>query len=204
MPLFPLQLVAYPQETVNLHIFEDRYKQLIRDVEEKDLTFGIPLYNNDKIAEYGTEMNLTQIFKVYESGEMDIQAQGVGIFRIKEFFNPMPDKLYAGGKVEMVDFSLGEDNILPEEILSLTENLYGVLGIAKPIDMSNSFELGHHIGFSVEQEYELLKIAEESDRQQIILSHLKRIIPLIKEMEKLKGKIRMNGHFKYFDPLKLQ
>ena len=45
LPLFPLQSVFYPGETVPLHIFEDRYKQLINDCRKEALTFGIPVYS---------------------------------------------------------------------------------------------------------------------------------------------------------------
>ncbi|MEO1628994.1 MAG: LON peptidase substrate-binding domain-containing protein, partial [Bacteroidota bacterium] len=46
-PLFPLKLVVYPGEQLNLHIFEPRYKQLIRECEQNKVTFGIPAFIND-------------------------------------------------------------------------------------------------------------------------------------------------------------
>jgi ATP-dependent Lon protease len=42
LPLFPLNLVVFPHEKLNLHIFEPRYRQLVRDCLEQNLTFGIP------------------------------------------------------------------------------------------------------------------------------------------------------------------
>ena len=57
LPLFPLQSVFFPGESVPLHIFEERYKQLIRDCRQEAQTFGIPVYIENTIA-YGTEVQL--------------------------------------------------------------------------------------------------------------------------------------------------
>ncbi|RMF03686.1 MAG: peptidase, partial [Bacteroidetes bacterium] len=100
LALFPLQIVVFPGESVNLHIFEPRYRQLVADCQGKGHTFGIPPYHNGRILEYGTELRLVEIVKTYPQGEMDIRTQGMGIFRIKEFFPKLHDRLYAGGLVE--------------------------------------------------------------------------------------------------------
>ena len=71
LPLFPLESVYFPNEKVPLHIFEERYMQLIQDCREDALTFGVPVYINDTLA-YGTEMTLVEIMKTYENGEMDL------------------------------------------------------------------------------------------------------------------------------------
>ena len=60
LPMFPLELVAYPGQKLSLHIFEDRYQQLIRDCEEDDISFEIPTYINYRM-EYGVEMKLLTI-----------------------------------------------------------------------------------------------------------------------------------------------
>ena len=57
LPLFPLQSVFYPGETVPLHIFEERYKQLINDCRKEALTFGIPVFIDNGIK-FGTEVQL--------------------------------------------------------------------------------------------------------------------------------------------------
>ena len=58
LPLFPLKLVAFPGEQLNLHIFEPRYKQLFRECEENQITFGIPAFIDNKIMDIGTELKL--------------------------------------------------------------------------------------------------------------------------------------------------
>lgn len=59
--IFPLGIVVYPGEQLNLHVFEPRYKQLISACIAEQKPFGIPVVINKKIMEYGT---LVQIKKV--------------------------------------------------------------------------------------------------------------------------------------------
>ena len=54
LPLFPLRLVAFPGEDLNLHIFEPRYKELIQECDEKGITFGLPPFIDDKMQTFGT------------------------------------------------------------------------------------------------------------------------------------------------------
>ena len=71
LPLFPLQTVFFPGETVPLHIFEDRYKQLIQDCLKEAMTFGIPVYIDKSLA-YGTEVQLKEVVNTYVDGSMDV------------------------------------------------------------------------------------------------------------------------------------
>ena len=84
IPIFPLGIVVYPGEELNLHIFEPRYKELIIDCRDNKKLFGIPSVINNKISEMGTLMELVEITEVYDSGEMDIKTKGLQVFRILE------------------------------------------------------------------------------------------------------------------------
>ncbi|MFT4741774.1 MAG: hypothetical protein ACI9L9_002568, partial [Marivirga sp.] len=63
------------------------------------------------------------------------------------------------------------------------------------------FDVGHKIGLSKELEYELLLIKDELTRQKFLLIHLEVIIPKLRDINKTKAKIKMNGHFRKYDPL---
>ena len=94
IPIFPLELIVYPGEKVNLHIFEDKYKQLISDVHKEKKLFGIPPVIKNKIAETGTQVSIEEIVKQYDDGKMDIVVKGISIFRILEVIESIPAKLY--------------------------------------------------------------------------------------------------------------
>jgi uncharacterized protein len=61
--------------------------------------------------------------------------------------------------------------------------------------------VAHHAGLSLEEEYELLGLLKEIQRQEYLKRHLSKVLPLIAEMEALKEKIRLNGHFKNLSSL---
>src|SRR5215203_4825288 len=82
IPIFPLSVVVYPGEKLPLHIFEPRYKQLIRECHELKKPFGIPTVIKNNVQEMGTLVMLHDIVKEYENGEMDIRTEGLQVFRI--------------------------------------------------------------------------------------------------------------------------
>lgn len=205
LPLFPLNLVVFPNEKLNLHIFEPRYRQLINECLAHQTTFGIPAFINNRIERYGTEMRIIALNKLYEDGRMDIETQGTQIFKLLSFDNPVENKLYAGGETETVALIDDSDETVFVELVSALKRLYKLLQLNLELDFRTyqymSFEIAHKVGLSVEQEFELLTIASESERQQYLLNHLKKAIPIIYDMERTKERVRMNGHFKHFDPL---
>ena len=73
LPQFPLSIVAFPGEKVNLHIFEPRYRQLVSECFDNNTCFGIAPFYNGELIFYGTEMKVLEISKVYEDGKMDIK-----------------------------------------------------------------------------------------------------------------------------------
>ncbi len=204
LALFPLTIVVFPREKLNLHIFEPRYKQLIHECLATEKTFGIPAFLNNSVGNYGTEVKILAVEKKYENGEMDVRLQGVGIFVIKHFDKQAPGRLYAGGEVEAVVTSDEEDSSTKLRIREYVQQLYEILGIDKlMIDLHKdfkAFDIAHHLGFSTEQEYALLQIAREQERQEVILQHLMQILPLMQETERLKERVKLNGHFKNIIP----
>lgn len=205
LPFFPLSLVVYPQEKLNLHVFEPRYRQLIDECISDETTFGMPAFFNNKIADYGTEMQITALNKRYDDGRMDIETVGLGIFKLLSFENPVEDRLYAGGDTEEVELIDDASEQVLTDLLQHIKQLYELLQMKLEIDLRIaqfvSFEIAHRIGLSVEQEYELLTMPSEADRQVYLLEHLRRTIPVVYDMERTKARVRLNGHFKHFDPL---
>lgn len=202
--MFPLELVAYPAEQVNLHIFESRYKQLINECHENETTFGLLPYINEQPNEYGTEMRIKEIVKTYNDGKMDIKTEGIGIFRMIEFVKKVPNKLYSGGIISRIELIADSIPSLLAKNMALMRELFDIMHIESRAILNKenlqSFEIAHHVGFSIAQEYELLTIKKESVRLKLILEHLKRVIPVIREAELLKEKIKLNGHFKNIKP----
>lgn len=203
LPMFPLELVAYPTEQVALHIFEERYQQLLIDCEEQYLNFGIPTFI-DGTLHYGTEMELVKVVKRYPSGASDILCKGVRIFEMSRFDTTAGEKLYAGGEVRFLENELQGSEQNRKRLQQAFTSFYTALGTDLPApldDRFNSYTLAHKAGFTLDQEYELLQILSEDERVAFILSHLEVMTTTLAAVDRTKELIALNGHFKHFDPL---
>ena len=200
IPLFPLAIVVYPGEELNLHIFEPRYKQLINDCKENKKPFGIPTVINDKVSELGTLVEIIEISETYESGEMDIKNKGLEVFRILEEIMEVPGKLYNGAIVNYPENVLKSNSKTMEKMLEIIRQLHSILNVEKnfnkPTNKLLSYDIAHHIGLGLREEYEVLAIFLEQQRQEYLKQHLLRVLPIVSEMETLKSRIKLNGHFK--------
>ncbi len=205
LPFFPLKLVAFPGEPLNLHIFEPRYKQLVNECLENDSTFGIPVFHNDNVLDFGTEMRVTNLVRTYPTGEMDINTEAVRAFKINSFEHQVEGKLYAGGKVTFLPNEMDGTNEQLDHLKQLAGKLVKLIHMDEELDVTavaHSFELAHKMGLSLEQEYDMLQMTSEYVRQEYMINHLERALPLVREMELARERIKMNGHFRHLDPLK--
>jgi len=200
LPQFPLTIVVFPGEVVNLHIFEPRYKQLIIDSYGHKTTFGIPVVIDNKVSQYGTEVELVNIFKKYDSGEMDIRVQGKRIFKLSDYQDRMEGKLYGGATAEFITTTGETDAAMSELIQQKVKILFKNLGVSKELKGFDPYDLGHYVGFSKEEEYNFLKVTNKKKQQQLILDQLDKLIPIIEKSSLLKARIQLNGEFRKFDP----
>lgn len=208
VPIFPLGIVVYPGESLNLHIFEPRYKQLINECHTANKPFGIPTVIENRVQDYGTAVRIKEITTVHDNGEMDIKTEGEKVFRLLEVIKEIPDKLYSGAIVNYpVNHEAGNAEVM-RRLLDTVKELHKLLKVEKDFKKSeeqlNSYDLAHHVGFSLQEEYEFLNLMHERQRQEYIKRHLSKVIPLVAEMENLKEKVKLNGHFKNLSAFKFE
>ncbi len=209
IPVFPLGIVVYPGEHLNLHIFEPRYKQLVNECYTEGKPFGIPAVINNKLNEMGTLVRIAEMVKTYENGEMDIKTQGVCVFRVLEIIKSVPDKLYSGAIVNYPDNKEGPGKPeLMQKVVQAIRELHRMLDISKDFNKSDeelvSYDVAHHAGLSLEEEYELLGLLQEEQRQEYLKRHLGKVLPVTAEMETLRERVKLNGHFKNLSSFKFE
>jgi uncharacterized protein len=200
IPIFPLGLVVYPGEQLNLHIFEPRYKQLINECFADNKPFGIPAVINNQIATIGTLVQVAEITTVYDDGKMDIKTLGLRVFDIIELIKEIPDKLYSGAIVTYPANDTASNARLLQTVLNGIRELHGALQVSKEFKKADadlcSYDIAHHAGLSLQEENELLALQTELQRLEYLKRHLQKVLPVINEMESLKHRIQLNGHFK--------
>ena len=207
IPIFPLSIVVYPGEELNLHIFEPRYKQLITECKVANKPFGITPVINNHITELGTLVDIIELSKVYDNGEIDIKTRGNKIFRVLEEIKEVPEKLYGGAIVSYPHNKEHGNRLLMQKVINGIRKLHKLLKVSnefkKAEDELWSYDVAHHAGLSLQEEYELLTLFNELQRQEYLKRHLTKVLPVVAEMELLKEKIKLNGHFKNLSGLDL-
>lgn len=199
IPLFPLGIVVYPGEMVNLHIFEPRYKELINECYAEAKPFGVPTVLSNGMAEMGTTVEITEIVEVYADGKIDIRTKGKEVFRILEVVKTIPEKSYSGAIVNYPGNTFSGHKLLADKVIAGIRDLHRLLNVTKDFKKRDeeltSYDLAHHAGLSLEEEYELLGLLHELQRLEYLKRHLLKVLPVMTGMENLKEKILLNGHF---------
>lgn len=204
LALFPLQLVVFPGERLNLHIFEPRYRQLITDAEQEGIDFGVPTVIEGGLRPIATQVRLERVAERYASGESDVHTIGERVFHLEDFDREAPGKLYPGGRVRYLPVEEEEDPDLNREIVELTRRIYQQLDIEREVsDVETGFrtyEIAHYVGFTLEQEYELLTLRAADERQHYLYDHLRQVRPQLGDPLRIRERAQLNGHFKELTP----
>ena len=161
------------------------------------------------MSEMGTLVEIREISKVYDDGKMDIRTEGKQVFKILEVIKELPEKLYSGAIVTYPKNVIGGGKReLMKLILHGIREIYSRLNISKDFrkgdDELKSYDVAHHAGMSIEDEYLLLELLHELQRQEFLKRHLAKVLPVMAQMDLLKGKIKLNGHFKNIEGFKFK
>src|SRR5579875_3240028 len=100
LPLFPLQLVAFPGSAVPLHIFEERYKEMVGEAERKGAEFGIVLAKDGGIVNAGCTVIVEKVLERYPDGRFDVVTRGKRRFALLSIDQ---EKEYLRGEVDYFD-----------------------------------------------------------------------------------------------------
>ncbi len=201
LPLFPLELVLYPDEVIPLHIFEPRYKAMVRDCLAGDQLFGVVLVNEGHMSEVGCIAEIREILRTYPDGRMDISVVGKSRFRVRKVID---DKEYMLCDADpLVDSSEQIDADTLQRVITQHMKLLEVAGhkvrptIYQGVDRI-SYLIARNAGLNLIQKQQVLERQSENERIQYLVTFLEAFIPRVQEMEQLRTKIRSNGHFPDF------
>ncbi len=201
LPLFPLELVLYPEERVPLHIFEVRYQEMIRDCLEGDRLFGVVLQQDGRLASVGCTARIVRIARRYDDGRLDIVVAGGQRFRIDRV---VEDRAYLQGRVaRLPEHSPEPDPRMRERLITQHLKLLELGGrMPSPVIYQDrplvSYVVANNAGLSLEQKQLILELPDESRRIDFLVAHLEAFIPKVEEVEALRRKVRSNGHFPDF------
>lgn len=196
IPLFPLEVVLFPDLPLPLHIFEERYKIMIADCLQRNLDFGIVYSRDNIIREVGCTAKIVQVNKKYDDGRMDILVQGSHRFKIEQILRNKP---YLQSRVcyidDVDDWDQANIRSLINTGIVLLENLEQIAlhrQDMKFIEGLNhkvvSFILAGVSGFSLDQKQRILEMTSTAERLRLGIEQLQQIVAQARIKSKLENR----------------
>lgn len=205
IPLFPLNIVLFPDSKIPLFIFEERYKILINDAIKNDTDFGINLIEDKKIAYTGCTCKVSELTKKYENGEMKIVVTGIKRYSLLQY--SLSDFGYYIGEINEIEENKTppDKNLLIKVIKDynhLVETVYkGGINKINPDDgdyingiKSASFHIAQKSGLSVSERLILLEYDDENERLKFLDKYFQDIIPKLDEANRISSIIKSDGY----------
>lgn len=200
IPLFPLNVVLMPGAPLPLHIFEDRYKQMVDECLEAESEFGMVLADEAGTREVGCTARIVEMIERYEDGRMVILVEGSRRFKLN---NVMTGKPYYVGEVEYIEEDSGEDvTALAEECIALLERVVeaateGSVGIEiEPPYRNLSFAIAGRIEFDLETRQQILELMTERARLEKVKELLSSAAERLERDRQARDKAQTNGHLR--------
>jgi Lon protease-like protein len=193
IPMFPLNMVVLPGESVKLHIYEERYKQLINDCLENEAHFGIPFSVNGKVKTYGVEVSIKKVIKIFDNGEMDIMVQGERVFSILDYSSTLKPKLYGAAIIQYEEEEMPKaTNYLQElamEYMALSQNK---MVDYETFDAVSLYDIANLLQLSAKEKYQLISIKTVDEKETFLCNTFRQSICIFEKEVELKDRFIFN------------
>jgi Lon protease-like protein len=192
-------MVAVPHEIVPLHIFEERYKEMIADCIEDGREFGIVWASDDGLKANGCAMEVTEVLERHEDGRMDILTRGTRPFRIlEEHF----DHVYPAGEVEFLD---DKDEAPDPPTVDAAHEAYGSLveeatdKVLEPEVLAplTAYEMAATVDFGPDAKQGLLDLRSENARMRLLTRLFRAAVKRLDFIERAQARARSNGKVRF-------
>lgn len=193
--LFPLPMVLLPTELAPLHIFEERYKELIGECVSGDEEFGLVYADDGGMREIGTRAGVVEVLAQFEDGRLDVLIEGRERFRLLELTS---GRSYNTGAVSpVVD---GDDPAEPasvERALALFDRLRQLTGSDVDVPDANpgqlSYVLAGRVELALEAKLELIEQISERVRLDRVCELLEGALATVERQRRAAERAVTNG-----------
>ncbi len=214
LPMFPLPLVLLPNELLPLHIFEERYRKMLKDVEAENRLFGVTLFNStESFIERPAIGSIGCVAEVREVQPLPDERSNVitiGLIRYRLIDYVEADEPYLVGDVEFFEDE-AEDleilNPLADEVFALfkriaraAHKLSGERGAFPEIPQAEPEQLSFLVtaAFNLEPElkYEMLETRSTIERLERLREILLQTVGKMEQSAEIHKVAKTNGHSK--------
>ena len=209
LPLFPLELVLLPEEPLPLHIFEERYREMIGECLRAKTSgfgrqdFGVVLAKGQEISNVGCSAEIVSLTRKYDDGRMDILTVGKRRF---EILLTNEEKSYLRASVEFFDDE-GSDTpgeTEAENAVRLFREIMRRLHQASemPVHLPQpyrhlSFRLAASLPLALEFKQRLLSLRNEPERLQQVVHSMDQLIHQLDAVQEARDKAGGNGNIRH-------
>ena len=198
--LFPLQLVVFPHGAVPLHIFEPRYRELIRHCIDTESEFGIVLERDGGVAKIGCSAQVVEITQEYENGRMDIAVEGRRVFEILELYTDKP--CLEAQAAFLADDPDPKTIGAPPEVMQAYDKCHELLFGSTPDEIdrdehpSLAYAIAEDLPIDLDDKQALLALRDENERLARLLPMIQQLVPRAEMRQRMRQKAGGNGHAK--------
>lgn len=197
IPLFPLEVVLFPEAALPLHIFEDRYKEMVSVCLAAKIGFGVVCAQREGLAVVGCTAEIIRILEKYPDGRMDILCQGAKRFEIENLDNT---RSFLQAEVDFFgDEGLSASRAMREECTALHFEVLELMGGEKS---HRAFDLNEPIAFRVAWasptdlgfRIELLALRSDAERTERLIAFYNAMLPKLRRGVQASIAVARNGH----------
>jgi Lon protease-like protein len=193
--LFPLGVVLLPTERLPLHIFEERYKELIGECLERDGEFGLVYADDDGLRDLGTRARVEEVLTRFEDGRLNILVEGGERFRLTELTD---GRSFSTGRVAPI-----VDDEDPAEAAAVDEalRLFGLLREVTSSDVDPpdagmaqlSYALAGKVELPADAKLKLLGETSERMRMELVQDLLTNAVLTAQRVQRAAQRAATNG-----------
>jgi ATP-dependent Lon protease len=199
LPLFPLNVVLLPGADMPLHIFEPRYRQMVRDCLETKSAFGMLLALPNGIAGTGCTAEILEVTSRYDDGRCDILTVGRDPFRVVQLFTNEP--LMRGDVDFLEDRPVPVNPRISRALIELYETCHTLIFDDYPRDSnesSDNTEMSYRIAARLPMDLlwkqRILDLRTEAERQERLVAYLREWAPHLQKDDTMRAQAAGNGH----------
>jgi Lon protease-like protein len=198
-PLFPLGLVALPQEAIPLHIFEERYKTMINECLRSEHEFGIVWMADDGLRDIGCACRIERVLEMLDDGRMNILTRGTRPLRVLERQSHLP---YPAGVIE---FLVDAEEAVDEQAAEAARDAYADL-VRRATDREpeageliemDAYGMAATVDFGLDAKQALLDLRAENARLRLVTRLFRAAIKRLDFVDGAQERARSNGKVRF-------
>jgi Lon protease-like protein len=196
LPLFPLDVVLFPNVALPLHIFEPRYREMVGELLESKEKFGVVRATEQGVASVGCAAEIVAVTKQYDDGRMDIVTEGRERFEVMDINTER--SFYRGEVLYFVDEPEAPAKEKNTRLIEIHAEALALMGAAvEPPgvdDKELSFVIAGAMPFDLDFKQKLLGMRSEPKRVAAVLEYYEALLPSLRRAVKARRKAGGNGH----------